>query len=71
MPSPSPKDHDIIITISSDMKYVKQAVDDMKDIYATKEEVAPVKAITYGLVGTIILTVLYAILAGVVVRASW
>lgn len=63
MPS---KDHDIMIEIATDMKYVKETMDEIKCGYVKKTEFLPVKLIAYGLVGSILITVIGALLAQVV-----
>lgn len=57
----------VVALLGSDISYIKRDVKDIKEKlskdYITREEFEPVKRLVYGLVGTILLSTLGAILA--------
>lgn len=65
-------DQENITKISVDIEYIKRDVGEIKkslqDDYVTRDEFQPVRNIVYGLVTSILLTVLGAILALVVTK---
>lgn len=56
--------------IANDIQYIKRDVQDIKEQlkggYVTKDEFEPIKRVVYGLVGTVLLSFMGAILALVV-----
>jgi len=52
------------------LKDIFEAINDLRievrNTYATKDELAPVRAIAYGLVGLVLTTIFYAVLSGTV-----
>lgn len=52
--------------IATDIKYIKAAIDEIKDAYVTQAEFRPVKTIVYGLVGIVLVGVVTALLYSVI-----
>lgn len=62
---------DTKVTLKDIYESVEHLRQEIQENYVTKDEFVPVKAIAYGLIGTIGLTVLAAVLAQVVKAMGW
>ena len=58
-----------VAVLNEEMGGVKLSINEIKDEYVNQKEFSPVKKIVYGAVGTILLTVLAALLALVISNA--
>ena len=54
--------------VTDDIKYIREKLDHLEDIFVTRKEFGPVQKIVYGLVGTIITTVLLALIYQVIIK---
>ena len=51
-----------------DIQYIREKLDHLEDIFVTRKEFNPVAKITYGLVGTVVTTVLLALIYQVIIK---
>lgn len=59
-----------VAVLNQEMGDVKIDIKDIKDCYVTKIEFSPIQKIVYGLIGTVLLAVLSAILALVIIKGG-